>query len=86
MKAHAILLLHSVDLPARAMVLNSKQWNGKFGCCYCKFEGVNPPGNTLVRYWPPERHSTIRTHASLMQNAREAVRTGKPVCCMVYSF
>jgi len=32
MKCHAMLLQCSVDLPARALVLNSKQFNGKYGC------------------------------------------------------
>ena len=34
------LLMCSVDLPARALVLNMKQFNGRYGCCYCEDKGV----------------------------------------------
>ena len=36
----AKLLMCSVDLPARALVLNMKQYNGKFACAYCENEGT----------------------------------------------
>ena len=35
----ARLLMCSVDLPARAFVLNMKQFNGKYGCSQCEDEG-----------------------------------------------
>ena len=36
----AILLLSSLDLPARAIVTNMKQFNGKQSCIYCEQEGT----------------------------------------------
>lgn len=50
----AILLSCSVDLPARAMLLNMKQWNGRHGCLYCNHEGVTLGTDHLHRYWPPK--------------------------------
>ena len=33
----------------------------------------------MVRDWPPGNY-TLRTHSSIVQNAREAVVTGEAVC------
>ena len=43
----ARLLMCLVDLPARASVLNMKQFNGKFGCSQCEDEGHPEPILTL---------------------------------------
>ena len=48
--ARAIPLLCSVDLPARAILLNMKQWNGVQGCLYCESTGTVLPGDHLHRY------------------------------------
>lgn len=48
--ARAILLMCSVDLPARAILLNMKQWNGVQGCLYCESTGTVLPGDHLHRY------------------------------------
>ena len=40
-------LLCSVDLPARASVLNMKQFNGKYGCSQCEDEG-QPRASSLT--------------------------------------
>ena len=37
--ARAKLLMFVADLPARALVLNMKQYNGKFRCAHCEDEG-----------------------------------------------
>ena len=50
--AKAMLIQCSVDLPARAMVTNTKQFNGKFGCIYCYNPGTTHPSNPLHRFWP----------------------------------
>ena len=50
MLARAVLLACSVDLPARAMLLNMKQWNGIQGCLYCNHEGVTLGTDHLHRY------------------------------------
>lgn len=79
MTAHAMLLMFTVDLPARALILNMKQFNGECGCCYCEYSGLTQEGSPLVRYWPPTR-PTLRTHRSLMENARVATTNGTVVC------
>lgn len=80
-KMRCILLLSAVDLPARALLLQMKQFNGKHGCCYCYQEGGVLPGNPLHRFWPPQAtlSSSIRTHESVIENAMEATFTDTPV-------
>lgn len=70
-----MILLCSVDLPAKAIVANSKQYNGKHGCNTCEDEGVKGPGP--ARYWPYDPSGGIlRTHDSIIQNAKTATETG----------
>ena len=38
--ARALILNFAVDLLARAMITNMKQWNGISGCLYCEDEGI----------------------------------------------
>lgn len=71
MQAKAILILSSLDLPARALVTNMKQYNGICGCIYCEQEGTTTSGCSLHRWWP-YRPSIERTHQTLMLNARQA--------------
>ena len=77
MTAHAVLLLCCVDLAAQALLINMKQFNGAYACNYCEHKGV-PRTNHLHRNWPYER-SMIRTHHSMLQNARDALSTGEYV-------
>lgn len=76
-KAH--LLLCSVDLPAKAIVLNCKQFNGEYGCSYCEDEGVPRATTHLHRNWPYSSCSVPRTHRGILANAREALHTKAPV-------
>ena len=55
-----------------------KQFNGKHGCCYCNREGEVRPGCPLHRFCPPSV-GTLRIYASMIQNAKEATSTQKPV-------
>lgn len=80
MRAGAILLTCTVDLPARAMLINMKQFNGIHGCLYCEDEGTVLGADHLHRYWPQQSTSVQRSHASLLRNAEEATRTGTTVC------
>ena len=80
MTAKALILNFSVDLPARAMITNTKQWNGTHGCLYCEDAGVTLGSNHLHRYWPIQITSVSRTHESLLHNAEMATRTGVSVC------
>ncbi len=79
MKAHAVLLISCVDLPAQAKLLNMKQYNGKYGCHVCEDEGVPRPGAHMQRNWPFNSSCNLRTHSSVKCNAREAVQVRKPV-------
>ena len=74
-----MLLLSSVDLPARALLMNMKQYNGKFGCLYCEDPGVTLPNNSLHRFWPGMRDGKARTHQSILCDIKAAVVTGEPV-------
>lgn len=77
--AHARLLLCTVDLPAKAIILNMKQFNGMHGCSYCEDEGTPRASNHLHRNWLYSTTSTQRTHSSIMRNAKKAVRRNSPV-------
>lgn len=66
MTSRAILLNASVDLPARAMISNMKQWNGAHGSLYCEDQGTTVGGDHLHRYWP-YRDAVSRSHASLLR-------------------
>ena len=74
MTSKARLLLCSVDLPARASMLNMKLYNGKHACAYCEFEGVPRASSHMHRNWPYETSSQRRTHDSFIRNAMEATR------------
>ena len=69
----------SVDLPARASVMNMKQFNGKHGCAYCEDEGVPRPTSHLHRNWPYSTTSIPRTHHSIVDNAKSALRSNDAV-------
>ena len=77
-KCHAILLQCSADLLGRAIITNTKQFNGKWGCFYCTNPGMTDGINHLHRYWP-QQASTLRTNVSLLQDAADAVRKGDAV-------
>ncbi len=79
--ARAVLLACAFDLPARVIVLDMKQFNGKYACVYCEDEGETPPGDHLHRFWPHNAaDSRKRTHKSLLQNATEATLQHDTVC------
>ncbi|XP_048246521.1 uncharacterized protein LOC125377412 [Haliotis rufescens] len=73
-----LLLAVCVDLPARAMVLNMKQFNGKYGCNVCHAEGETQPNCPLHRYYPVGE-SSQRTHKSMVNDVRTAVQSGQAV-------
>ena len=59
------------DAPARAMVLNFKQFNGKYGCSYCLHPG-EVIDDTNTRTYPFNGESQCRTHAQSMRLAIKA--------------
>ena len=76
----ARLLLCLVDLPARALVLILKQFNGEYGYCYCKDKGVTRPTSSLHQNWPYTATrsytatNTMRTDQGIICNARTALQ------------
>lgn len=77
LKAH--LILCSVDLPAQAIMMNMKQFNGAFGCGLCEQEGNARPECPGQCNWPIMSGVPRRTHESLLENAREATSANSPV-------
>ena len=69
----AILLLCSTDLPAQAQLLNMKYFNGKYACAHCEDEGVPRQACPRVRDWPFRGEAILRTHSSILCNARDAI-------------
>lgn len=65
MTAKAILINCCVDLPARAILLNMKPWNGQHGYLFCESPGSTVPGDHLHRYWTEDATAVNRTHTSL---------------------
>ena len=63
----------SVDLPARAILANSKQYNGEYGCIYCEAQGVQRRGAPMHRNWPYESVVPRRTHISILRNAKNSM-------------
>jgi Protein of unknown function (DUF1258) len=64
----------SVDTPARAMLQNLKQFNGRYGCAWCEMEGesvVRRRGHTRIY---PERETPVvqRTHERFVDHASSA--------------
>ena len=76
--SRAMLLQLSVDLPARAMVTNTKQFNGKYGCLYCYNPGTTDSSNPLHRFWP-HVSTECRTTASYLQDVANSVSGGDSV-------
>lgn len=74
-----MLLQVSADLPARARIVNMKQFNGAYECLYCENPGTTAPRKPLHRFWPDIPGAPQRTHATVLENAREATRLGDAV-------
>ena len=73
MLSRAVLALCSLDLPAQSIVLNMKQFNGRFACNCCEHEGVPRPSSHLHRNWPYQPDIAPRTHKSFIENAKKSV-------------
>lgn len=73
------LLTATMDLPARAMVSQMKQFNGKYGCSVCTDEGTGRPGAPMQRYWPYTGTSTLRSHQSWLEDLDTTLETNQPV-------
>lgn len=69
----AKIVMGVFDLPAKAMVLNAKQYNGKYGCSVCLHPGKRLSNNSRV--YLPERTYPERTHAQVVAAGLEAEQT-----------
>lgn len=78
--SRGMLLITTVDLPARAMLCNMKQFSGAHACSTCEDPGDNTLGKTpLHRVWPFTAACKIRTPESVVNAFRSATNTGKAV-------
>ena len=70
----AAIVMSTVDLPAKAIMLNMKQFNGKHGCSHCEYEGVPRLGMAMIRDWPYREDAMLaRNHHTLLEFAKQAV-------------
>ena len=72
----AKLVLGIFDLPAKAIVLSTKQYNGKFGCSVCLHPGKFLSNRRVYPPVPPRR-CKLRTHQSVVSLAAEASTHGR---------
>ena len=81
-KRRVFALICSSDSPARAMLRNCKQFNGKHGCDWCEHEGVTvvKNGGPPTRYYPQRGSPPLRTsenqakYAIRAEQLKEAVK------------
>ena len=71
-KVRVALVAASCDLPARALILNMRQFNGRHGCHLCEDEGQTAEGKPLFRWWPPNSTQKLRTRNSLTDDSIKA--------------
>lgn len=72
----AKLLLGVFDMPAKAIVLNAKQFNGEYGCSTCFHPGLRLPNGS--RIYLPNASIEQRTNETMIRDAQEAEENGCP--------
>lgn len=70
-----MLFIASVDLPARADLMNMKRFNGVCSCHLCKRTGTGYGRNNLHRAWPYEKTISTRTHEEQIDFASRATQS-----------
>lgn len=74
-----MLLCLTVDLPAKAKILDAAQFNGQFGCSVCKQEGqvvkVGRGTSRVFEYVEPP--PPMRTHSECYSHGKKAVKQQK---------
>lgn len=73
----AVVLAGIFDLPAKATVVNMKQFNGEYGCLYCVDPGKILYGN--LRIYPPNAPHRPRTEQDMIESAAKAEAQGSAV-------
>ncbi|XP_061183192.1 uncharacterized protein LOC133191454 [Saccostrea echinata] len=75
------LLAATADLPARSLLCNSVQFNGKFGCWKCTQPGETAPvGKGHTHVFPFQKEDPmgpVRTAESVKQNSIQALRNAR---------
>ena len=66
----AVVLTGIFDLPAKATIVNMKQFNGEYGCLYCMDPGEILHGS--VRIYPPNAPHHPRTEQDVIESAAKA--------------
>ena len=77
-----MLLCGTCDLPAKCMVMNMTQFNGKYGCTKCKQEGEvvkTGKGHTQVFPFDDLIDEPKRNHNEFVQHGEEAFASSKPI-------
>ena len=76
MTCRAMVLCTTVDLPAKAKLLNFTQFNGYYGCSVCLHEGRRVPSGagTTHAYEYQVNPAPLRTHTEYVLGKR-ALRT-----------
>ena len=67
--------------PARALVLNMKQFNGQYGCCYCEDKGVPRSTSALHRNFPKSQQNTSEYHLQC-----KSCPSNKTICKLSFLF
>lgn len=75
-KIRGLICCGSCDLPAKALFLNIQQFNGKYGCPHCEIQTRKIEN---VQVYPYVENLTLRTTASTIEYAKQAVILKKPV-------
>lgn len=77
-QARGAILFSSMDLQAKALNVNMHQHNGACGCSTCEATGQHVrSGKGWARHYPYNPNEKERTHQSILENANEALTTGK---------
>ena len=76
MTSKAMILLCTADLPAKAKVANSVQYNGYFGCNTCTIQGQYLECSMC---WPYDPSATTRSHLSILADAKQAIEISNSV-------
>ncbi|KAL1484841.1 hypothetical protein MTO96_032346 [Rhipicephalus appendiculatus] len=75
-KSAVHVVLCCVDSPARAALLNMKQFNGYYGCSWCREEGTCVDGT--VKYVYTGQQAPDRTHGRVVEAMRRAKGPEEP--------
>lgn len=81
MRRKVFAVINSSDTPARAIMRNCKQFNGKCGCDWCEHEGVtiSKNGGPPTRYYPQRGDQRQRTSKGQAEHATKAEILQEPV-------